>query len=95
VSNNRLIRDDDSETVVPTPKPTTTSAELELTRPAKPRTFGRGPYKNRRQVTAHIDPQLFKWLKTMHVQTGKTMVEMMEEALAEYVQRYAVQKKMG
>lgn len=87
--SNRLIRDDE-----PAAPPVAAEAQPEPTKPLKARTFGRGPYANRRQVTAHIDPQLFKWLKTIHVQTGKTMVEMFEEALTDYVQRYAVQKKM-
>ncbi len=94
-TQNRLINDDDagapSEPVNPTarhavkPSPTRNPRRLE----------GRGPYPGRRQVTAHIDRQLFLWLKSISAQTDKPMVEIFEEALNAYVSSFAAQKKFG
>ena len=56
---------------------------------------GKGPYPNRRQVTAHIPRQLFLWLKSISAQTDKPMVEIFEEALTAYVNSFAAGKKFG
>jgi len=54
---------------------------------------GRGAYPDKRQVTAYIDRQLFLWLKSISVQTDKPMIQLMEEALSQYVNTYAAQQK--
>ena len=97
MADNRLIRDDDDAPAAPvrseaaTPRQTTAKAA-----PEKPVDKRRGgPYPGRRQVTAHIDRQLFLWLKSISAQTDKPMIVLFEEALSEYVQRIAAQKKFG
>lgn len=88
---NRLIRDEEeAEQSVAAPV-SPKSDPL----PPSPRKRGRGPYPGKRQVTAHIDENLFKWLRSMSVQTDKPMVVMFEEALSAYVQRFAAGKKFS
>lgn len=64
-------------------------------RPAHAGPLGKGPYPGRKQVTAHIDRQLFLWLKSIAAQTDKPMVAIFEEALSAYVSSYAAHKKFG
>jgi hypothetical protein len=93
--SNRLISDDSED--IPTPRtamPATPSVKPSPTR--SPRTGeGRGPYPGRRQVTAHIDRNLFLGLKAISAQTEKPMVELFEEALQAYVASVLSQKKFG
>lgn len=90
---NRLIREDDD---APEEVRAPVAPVREALPPApSPRKRGRGPYPGKRQVTAHIDENLFKWLRSMSVQTDKPMVVMFEEALTAYVQRFAAGKKFS
>lgn len=91
---NRLIVDDDDEAVVETAPPSRPAVKPSATRNPR-RGEGRGPYPGRRQVTAHIDRQLFLWLKSISAQTDKPMVELFEEALNAYVSSWSAQKKFG
>jgi hypothetical protein len=63
--------------------------------PSRRRSQGQGPYPGRRQVTAHIDRQLFLWLKRISAETDKPMVEIFEEALSDFVNSYAAKLKFG
>jgi len=100
---NRLISDDDDET--PVASAPAAGGQSEVARAAAPtesegqrkrkRSSGQGPYPGRRQVTAHIDRQLFLWLKSISAQTDKPMVEIFEEALSAYVNSFAAQRKFG
>ncbi len=93
---NRLIHDDDDA-------PTAAGATTGVSAAAVPATesVARAPAKSRavypgkRQVTAHIDRQLFLWLKSISAQSDRPMIVLFEEALSEYVQRFAAQKKFG
>jgi len=93
-TQNRLINDYDtdlpSEPVVSAPRAPAREAPLR-----HPKIEGRGPYPGRRQVTAHIDRQLFLWLKSISAQTEKPMVELFTEALDAYVRSFAAKKKFG
>lgn len=89
MSNNRLIRDEDDEA---SPSPSTQTSPLQA---AETKKGGRGPYPGKRQVTAHIDEALYKWLRSMSVQIDKPMVAMFEEALTSYVQKFAAQKRFS
>lgn len=92
--SNRLIRDDDepiaAERPAAAPAPVAAPNKASLARK-----WGRGPYPGKRQVTAHIDEGLYKWLRSMSVQTDKPMVVMFEEALSTYVQKFAAQKRFA
>ena len=93
---NRLISDDSDDTPPPsrTAMPATPSVKPSTTR--SPRAAGgKGPYPGRRQVTAHIDRNLFLGLKAISAQTEKPMVELFEEALQAYVASVLAQKKFG
>jgi hypothetical protein len=94
-TGNRLINDDDDDV----PPPAATPVSRQAVKPSPTRTprklEGKGPYPGRRQVTAHIDRQLFLWLKSISAQTDKPMVEIFEEALNTYVSSFAAQKKFG
>jgi hypothetical protein len=100
MTKNRLINDDEpviesaasaaparsDAPVVPPQRPVEESA-----RPPQ----RKNPYANQRKVTGYVDSQTFMWLKSIHAQTNKTMMAIMEEALTEYVQRYAAKQKFG
>ncbi len=91
--SNRLIRDDDdeapaAETVTQPPAPPAPTR-------APKRSFNGGAYPGRRQVTAHIPKDLFLWLKSISAQTDTPMVAIFEEALTQYVSRFAAQRKFG
>lgn len=97
---NRLISDDEDE-IQPASAPQTARADPKHN--AEPadraeqgrRSTGKGPYPGRRQVTAHIDRQLFLWLKRISAESDKPMVEIFEDALSAYVNTYAAQRKFG
>jgi hypothetical protein len=94
---NRLIDDDDEHEVAPvsaTTLPPRPSVKASPTRTPRSMT-GRGPYPGRRQVTAHIDRNLFLGLKAISAQSEKPMVEIFEEALQAYVASVLAQKKFG
>jgi hypothetical protein len=93
MNKNRLIRDEDDAIGEESQVAALETAPLYAS--ARMRKGGRGPYPGRRQVTAHIDEQLFKWLRSISVQTETPMVQLFEQALAVYVKRFAVQKKIG
>lgn len=90
--SNRLIRDDDDVQPASPPAAPDIRRMIDDSVP-KPRTGG--PYPGRRKVTAHIDRQLFLWLKSMSAQTDKPMILLMEEALTEYVQRWQASRKFA
>lgn len=103
---NRLIADDDSDTDTDMPVGRAVAEQSAPASGATPRRAqpapepaaarkGKGPYPGRRQVTAHIDRQLFLWLKSISAQTDKPMVVLFEEALSAYVSSYAAAKKFG
>jgi hypothetical protein len=94
-TQNRLINDDDAEDAVETAPPVSRHAVKPSPTRNPRRVEGKGPYPGRRQVTAHIDRQLFLWLKSISAQTDKPMVEIFEEALNAYVSSFAAQKKFG
>lgn len=94
---NRLINDEDedeavavSTTTLP-PRPSVKASPTRTPRSAN----GKGPYPGRRQVTAHIDRNLFLGLKAISAQSEKPMVEIFEEALQAYVASVLAQKKFG
>ena len=91
---NRLINEDEDEAPAISTPPARPSVKPSPTRNPR-RGEGKGPYPGRRQVTAHIDRQLFLWLKSIAAQTDKPMVEIFEEALHAYVASFAAQKKFG
>lgn len=101
MTRNRLINDD--EPVSETAASTSPAARIE--EPAVPPQHPtqeiarppqrKNPYANQRKVTGYVDSQTFMWLKSIHAQTNKTMMAIMEEALTEYVQRYAAKQKFG
>lgn len=92
---NRLISDDADDIAPPRmAMPATPSVKPSETRKPRPGE-GRGPYPGRRQVTAHIDRNLFLGLKAISAQTEKPMVELFEEALQAYVASVLAQKKFG
>lgn len=93
MKDNRLIRDDEDEALAPPESPKPQPLSREATKPVNKRRGG--PYPGRRQVTAHIERELFLWLKAISAQTDKPMIQLMEEALREYVQRHAAQMKFG
>lgn len=96
MAGNRLIHDDEdapSPAAPPEAPPRQAPAKVTAEKPVDKRQGG--PYPGRRQVTAHIDRQLFLWLKSISAQTDKPMIVLFEEALSEYVQRIAAQKKFG
>lgn len=85
-AGNRLINDDTpDEAPQSLAMPETPSVRPSPTRTPKA-AGGKGPYPGRRQVTAHIDRNLFMGLKAISVQTDKPMVEIFEEALQSYLQ---------
>lgn len=95
---NRLISDDDdapADQVARNEQSTTPAASAPAMRAPRKRraSEGRGAYPDKRQVTAYIDRQLFLWLKSISVQTDKPMIQLMEEALSQYVNTYAAQQK--
>lgn len=96
MTKNRLIIDDEPE---PTPEPV--RARAEAPREREPEVAARAParakkpYADQRKVTAYVDAQTFMWLKSIHAQTNKTMMAIMEEALTQYVQAYAAKQKFG
>lgn len=92
MTNNRLIHEDD-DALPPAAEGAVRGMAKAASEPQPAK--GRGPYPGRRQVTAHIPRQLFLWLKAISAQTDKPMILLMEEALNEYVQRHAAQKKFG
>jgi len=93
MADNRLIRDDDDALPPAAESAVQSMAKAAAEQPVNKRQGG--PYPGRRQVTAHIPRQLFLWLKAISAQTDKPMILLMEEALNEYVQRHAAQKKFG
>lgn len=96
---NRLISDDDDAPPAPEirsePVASNTTQTVSATRAPRKRRMpeGKGAYPDKRQVTAYIDRQLFMWLKSISVQTDKPMIQLMEEALGQYVNTYAAQQK--
>lgn len=94
---NRLIVDD--EDAAPEPAAVTTPQATQVVAPPATKTRkrrrpeGKGAYPDKRQVTAYVDRQLFLWLKSISAQTDKPMVELFEEALTQYVNTFAAQKK--
>ena len=101
---NRLIADDDGEAEMPVARtaaeqaaPPAAAAPSRTQAPPEPVAArkGKGPYPGRRQVTAHIDRQLFLWLKSISAQTDKPMVVLFEEALSAYVSSYAAAKSLA
>lgn len=98
---NRLIVDDEDaapEPVASTAPQTTQGTTQVVAPPAtkarkRRRPEGKGAYPDKRQVTAYVDRQLFLWLKSISAQTDKPMVELFEEALTQYVNTFAAQKK--
>jgi len=82
-TENRIIADDDdnAEPVART-----------VARPAAEKKV-KGPYPNRRKITAYINRDLFFYLKSIGVKTDRTMVSLLEEALTQYVNTYAAQSK--
>jgi hypothetical protein len=96
---NRLISDDDGDdlpavaTAAAPSAATTEDAPLRRKRRQKP--SGRGVYPGMRQVTAYVEPTLFRWLKSISAETDKPMVQIMEEALQAYVERFAAGRKFG
>jgi hypothetical protein len=93
MANNRLIHEDEDALPV-VPETAVQSMAKTLADPPVDNAK-RKVYPGRRQVTAHIPRQLFLWLKAISAQTDKPMILIMEEALNEYVQRHAAQKKFG
>jgi hypothetical protein len=94
-TQNRLINDDDADAPAEAAAPVSRHAVKASPTRNPRRSESRGPYPGRRQVTAHIDRQLFLWLKSISAQTDKPMVEIFEEALNAYVSSFAAQKKFG
>jgi hypothetical protein len=96
MTKNRLIFDDDTDSAV-----VASTASATPTAPApRAEEVARAPqrkklYADQRKVTGYVDAQTFMWLKSIHAQTNKTMMAIMEEALTEYVQRYAAKQKFG
>ncbi len=95
---NRVIRDEEPDA----PAETSTAMMMEATAPAapvrrrrRPKPGGGGVYPGMRQVTAYVEPTLFKWLKSISAETDKPMVQIMEEALTAYVQSFAAGRKFG
>jgi hypothetical protein len=93
MAGNRLIHEDDDAL----PAAAEGAVQGIAKAASEPRADRRraGPYPGKRQVTAHIPRELFLWLKAISAQTDKPMIVLMEEALSEYVQRHAAQKKFG
>jgi hypothetical protein len=96
MTKNRLIIDDEPEL---TPEPVRARAEAPREREpdvaARAPARAKKPYADQRKVTAYVDAQTFMWLKSIHAQTNKTMMAIMEEALTQYVQAYAAKQKFG
>lgn len=92
--SNRLIRDDDEATPAARAEQTPPEPAAAPARAPK-RSFSGGAYPGRRQVTAHIPKDLFLWLKSISAQTDTPMVAIFEEALTQYVSRFAAQRKFG
>lgn len=96
---NRVIRDDDDGAPIQPRSPVLESApvaDAPLTRRRRrPKPSGGGVYPGMRQVTAYVEPTLFKWLKSISAETDKPMVQIMEEALTAYVQSFAAGRKFG
>lgn len=67
----------------------------EDTRPPRQRrrNMGRGAYPGKRQITVYTTEDLFFKVKALSVTSRKTMLEIMEEALTNYVNSYTAQRK--
>jgi hypothetical protein len=96
---NRVIRDDDDDAPIQPRtqalEPAATSEAPLTRRRRRPKPSGGGVYPGMRQVTAYVEPPLFKWLKSISAETDKPMVLIMEEALTAYVQSFAAGRKFG
>lgn len=107
---NRLIRDDEDDAParaeplrafddprLPADPPARKVPPVETPRqPRKRRSAGGGgAYPGLKQVTAYIDPLLYKKLRAMSLETDRTMIELMEQALTEHLKSYAAQRKFG
>lgn len=96
---NRVIREDDDDAPIQPRSPVLESAARTdaplVRRRRRPKPSGGGVYPGMRQVTAYVEPTLFKWLKSISAETDKPMVQIMEEALTAYVQSFAAGRKFG
>lgn len=96
---NRLISNDETDdapmNAPSSPQSSATAEETPLRRKRRQKPSGRGVYPGMRQVTAYVEPTLFRWLKSISAETDKPMVQIMEEALAAYVERFAAGRKFG
>lgn len=67
--------------------------------PRQPRkrrsTGGNGSYPGLKQVTAYIDPILYKKLRAMSLETERSMIDLMEQALTDHLKSYAAQRKFS
>ncbi|MBI1256571.1 MAG: hypothetical protein GC204_03785 [Chloroflexi bacterium] len=93
---NRLIVENDEDTIAPERDAPPPMPAVKPSPTRRPKTnLGRGPYPGRRQITAHVDTKLFRWLKTISAATDTPMVSLMEQALQAFVEKYAAQKGFG
>lgn len=95
---NRLIRDDDevaatSAATVTTHTPPPAAVVAQTPRQPAERRRIRDTYVGLRQVTGRIDPDLFMRLKILSVQLDRTLIDMYEEALNRYAQKFAAENK--
>jgi hypothetical protein len=97
--NNRLIRDDDDGAAPLAEAPRSQPAAATTIAPpraqAAPSRRGRGPYADRRQVTGAINPELFRRLKLLSLQSERPLVEIYDEALTAYAQSFAAENKFA
>jgi hypothetical protein len=94
--NRTIIHDDeDDKPIMPASAITQPASAPTDTRPPRQRrrNQGKGAYPGKRQITVYTDEDLFYKVKAISVTARKTMQELMEEALTNYVNSYAAQRK--
>lgn len=104
-NTNRVIRDDDTDmddmpilqqsAAMPrTPPPVTETPSARRSR-ARRSPGGNGAYPGQKQVTSYVERGLYLQLRAISAETDSSMIVLMQDALTEYVQRYAAQRKFG
>lgn len=100
---NRVIRDDDTDMddlpirqqrQTPAQPPAAETTPVRRSR-ARRSPGGNGAYPGQKQVTSYVERSLYLQLRAISAETDSSMIALMQDALTEYVQRYAAQRKFG
>ena len=103
-NTNRVIRDDDTEAdefpnrqhsqPVRAPSPAVETQPMRRAR-ARRSPGGNGAYPGQKQVTSYVERSLYLQLRAISAETDRSMIALMQDALTDYVQRYAAQRKFS